>query len=106
MSSFGERLRQERLSRGKTIEQIAASTGIGLDYLEALERSDFPALPGRAFGKLHIRAYAETLGFDPRGIIEQYDEEREAWQIAGETAPQAPAVRPAAARTPSSHGLG
>ncbi|MGH9867100.1 MAG: DUF2914 domain-containing protein [Candidatus Polarisedimenticolia bacterium] len=87
MSSFGERLRQERVSRGMTIEQIASATGIGLDYLEALERSDFRALPGRAFGKLHIRAYAETLGFDPRAIIQQYDEEREACQGATEESP-------------------
>ena len=105
MSSFGERLRHERVSRGMTIEQIASATGIGLDYLEALERSDFRALPGRAFGKLHIRAFAETLGFDPRGIIAQYDEEREAWQAASDA--QAPAqpesgprIRPPLARRP------
>src|SRR5262245_52728052 len=73
MSSVGERLRQERETRDTSIEQLAAGTGVGATYFEAMERDDFDALPGRAFGKLYIRAYAEFLQFDPAPLIEQYD---------------------------------
>jgi cytoskeleton protein RodZ len=75
MPSFGESLRQERESRRATVEDVAAATGIDLAYLEALERNDVGALPGRAFGMLYIRAYAEMLGFDPRPLIEEYERE-------------------------------
>ena len=77
MSTFGHKLRHERESRNTRIQEVSARTNIGLDYLEALENNDFDALPGpRGFGKLYIRAYAEMLGFDPRSLIEAFEEER------------------------------
>jgi cytoskeletal protein RodZ len=75
MQSLGDRVRHERESRNKTLEEIAAATGIQQIYLEALEKNEFDALPGRAFGKLYIRAYAEALGFDPRALLDEYDRE-------------------------------
>jgi len=78
MPSFGEKLRQERESHDMAIEEISAATGIGLSYLAALERNEFEALPGRAFGKLYIRAYAEVLKFDPGPLLADYDREQQA----------------------------
>jgi len=75
MASVGERLRHERESRNTTIEQMAGATQVELRYLEALERNDLGSMPGRAFGKLYIRAYADVLGFDPQPLIEDYDRE-------------------------------
>lgn len=76
MESFGERLRHERETRNTTIEEIAAATGIHRGFLEALETNDFQSLPGRAFGKFYLRAYAEILDFDPEPLIVHYDRER------------------------------
>jgi cytoskeletal protein RodZ len=75
MPSFGQKLKHERESRHTSIEEIAGTTGIHLDYLAALEHDRFDALPGRAFGKFYIRAYAEVLGFDPQPLIAHYDRE-------------------------------
>ena len=75
MPSFGEKLRRERENRNTTIEEISGATGIGLSYLEALEHNEFEALPGRAFGKLYIRAYAKVLEFDPGPLLSDYDRE-------------------------------
>ena len=75
-SSFGDRLRLERESRQVTLEEIAARTEIDERFLRALERNEFDALPGQAFGKFYIRAYAAVLGFDPRALIADYDEAR------------------------------
>jgi cytoskeletal protein RodZ len=76
MQSFGERLRQERETRNTTIEEIAAATGIHRGFLEALEKNEFQSLPGRAFGKFYLRAYAEILDFDPEPLMVHYDRER------------------------------
>src|SRR5262247_1450941 len=76
MESTGIRLREERETRGMSLDQIAEATGVGLPYLEAMEAGNFEALPGRAFGKLYIRAYAEVLAFDPQPLIDLYDRER------------------------------
>jgi len=76
MDSFGDKLKQVREAKRATIEQVAQATGIDPGYLEALEKNDFEALPGPAFGKLYIREYAEVLQFDPRALIEEYDRER------------------------------
>lgn len=76
MPSVGERLKAEREARDTTIDDMAAATGIGRSYLEAMEKNEIHVLPGRAFGKLYIRAYAEVLGFDPQPWIEDYDRER------------------------------
>lgn len=74
--SFGEKLRQERERRNTSIEEIAERTKIALHFLQALERDDFDELPGRAFGKFYIRAYAEVLDFDPGPLIVEYDKEQ------------------------------
>ncbi len=76
MPSFGEQLRRERERCNTTIEEIASTTKIRRGYLEALERNKFDGLPGGAFGKFYIRAYAEVLGFDPQPLIDEYDRER------------------------------
>jgi transcriptional regulator with XRE-family HTH domain len=76
MATIGERLLHEREARNRTLAQLSEATGIGVAYLEAMERNDFNALPGRAFGKLYVRAYAEALGFDPQPLIDDYDREQ------------------------------
>ncbi|HET9300754.1 MAG TPA: DUF2914 domain-containing protein [Candidatus Polarisedimenticolaceae bacterium] len=92
MPTSGEGLKHEREAQNKTLEEMAEATGIRLDYLAALEQDAYGALPGRGFGKLYIRAYAEVLGFDPRPIIQEYDRAMTARESSPEasSAPQAP----------------
>jgi transcriptional regulator with XRE-family HTH domain len=73
MQGPGEGLRLAREAHGKTLEEMSEATGIRLPFLTALEQDAFDSLPGRGFGKLYIRAYAEVLGFDPRPMIDAYD---------------------------------
>ena len=94
MHGPGESLRQEREARGRTIEEMAEATGIRPHLLAALEQGAFDALPGRGFGKLYIRAYAEVLGFDPRPVIDAYDQTVRGRQAAGAGSEAASAPRP------------
>ena len=95
MASFGEWLKSQREARNRTIEEIGSATGIHQGYLEALETNEFSALPGPAFGKLYIRAYAETLGMDPGLLMEQYDREQ---AERARSAPRPPAPEPPRSR--------
>jgi transcriptional regulator with XRE-family HTH domain len=90
----GQSLRQVREAHGKTIEEMAEATGIRLPFLTALEHEAFDSLPGRGFGKLYIRAYAEVLGFDPRPVIEAYDRAVRTTDAAAPGSEPAPAPRP------------
>lgn len=94
MPTSGEGLKHEREAQNKTLEEMAEATGIRLDYLAALEQDAYGALPGRGFGKLYIRAYAEVLGFDPRPIIQEYDRAMTARDSSPEAIPGPQAPRP------------
>ena len=79
-----------------SIDEMATATGIGRSYLEALERDEIRELPGKAFGKLYIRAYAEVLQFDPQPWIDAYERERRLDPDGPEELPPPLPVRPRA----------
>ena len=95
MASVGERLKLLRESRNTTIEEMVVATGIGQSYLEAVENDQIHVLPGKAFGKLYIRAYAEVFGFDPQPWIDDYDREQ---RLAGGPSTEPSSPVPAGAR--------
>ncbi len=68
MTSIGERLREERVRRGLTIEQVAGQTKIHASMLEAIETENFDLLPGGFFARSFIRQYARVLGVDEAEI--------------------------------------
>lgn len=58
------RLRAARESAGLSIAQIAARTRITQRHVEALDRGDLAALPGRPYVLGFVRAYARAVGLD------------------------------------------
>jgi transcriptional regulator with XRE-family HTH domain len=84
MSAVGDKLKTLREEHGISLEEIAGRTRIGRDYLEALETGRYESLPGPAFGKFYIRAYAEKIGFDPDPLLKEYELELRDWRGAGE----------------------
>ena len=95
MGGFGETLRQERESRGYTLESLSEATKVGLPLLEALETNDFARLPGGPFNHGFVRAIARTLDLDPELVIEAYDQEAKSQGIRtpDPSASMAPAPR-------------
>ncbi len=59
--SFGDKLKRARESRHLSLEHIAATTKIGTRYLQALEDEDLSRLPGGAYNRGFLRAYAHLL---------------------------------------------
>jgi cytoskeletal protein RodZ len=61
-----------RRNRGISLEQIAASTKIGVRSLEAIERGDFRKLPGGIYNTSYIRQYARAIDYDESLILTEY----------------------------------
>ncbi len=75
MTRVGDRLRTERERRGILLEQVSESTKIRKQYLEAVERQDWDALPGPVFTRGYVHTYAQYLGMDPKYMMNAYERE-------------------------------
>jgi cytoskeleton protein RodZ len=72
MSSFGEDLRMERMSRGIALEDITAVTKISPHHLLALEQDRFRQLPGGILNKGIVRGYATAVGLDQQDWTDRF----------------------------------
>ncbi len=72
MGSFGEDLRNERVSRGIALEEITAVTKISQRHLEALEQERFRLLPGGILSKGIVRGYAGAIGLDQQDWTQRF----------------------------------
>jgi cytoskeletal protein RodZ len=63
-----------RRNRGISLEQIAASTKIGVRALEAIEQGAFQKLPGGIYNTSYIRQYARAIDYDESAILAVYHE--------------------------------
>lgn len=64
----GERLREMRESQGLALAEIAARTRVPIRHLEAIEKSDFSALPSPTYAVGFAKAYARAVGLDEAAI--------------------------------------
>lgn len=97
MPTVGETLKQRRLERNLSIDEVAEVTKIGVFFLQALESNEFKKLPKGAFPKMFVRSYARYLGLDDDKVVQMFYE-----QIA---AAEAPAEMFAAASAPTSRNM-
>ncbi len=72
MQSVGAYLREQRLARGLSLDEVARITRVGQDYLSAIERDAFTELPAPVFTKGFIRAYCQVLGQPPDEALSRY----------------------------------
>lgn len=78
MDNFGESLRHEREDSGLSVEAVSERIGADQNWLLALERNDFEALPDNETVMMDtLRAYAECLGVEADLMIGHYFRERE-----------------------------
>jgi len=72
-SSFGKYLETERKLRNISIDEIAVSTKIKVEYLKAIESDEFERLPNETFIKGYIRAYAKFCGMNEDEVLINYE---------------------------------
>jgi cytoskeleton protein RodZ len=71
---FGEILKETRINKQITLEQIEEDTKIRRLYLEAIENEKFAVLPPRVYAIGFVKKYAKYLGLDENKIAEEFKE--------------------------------
>jgi cytoskeleton protein RodZ len=72
MAEIGSTLREARMRAHIDLSEIEEQTKIRARYLRALENEEWGLLPGAAYTKSFLRAYAQALGLDGRALVEEY----------------------------------
>lgn len=78
MKELGYHLRSTREKLGISLEELSAATRIEIEYLHAIERGDFEALPGPVYIRSYLRTYSIYVNLDPRKVIKIYQNSRQA----------------------------
>lgn len=68
----GAHLRNIRIAKGATLDEISAATKVKKSYLEAIESDNPQRFPAPVFMKGFLKAYAKALGLNPDEISEKY----------------------------------
>lgn len=74
-TGVGATLREARKRREVDLSEVEAGTKIRIRYLRAIENEEWDALPGSAYTRGFIRAYASYLGLDGERLAEEYRHE-------------------------------
>lgn len=70
--NVGQRLKEARLARQLTIEEVAGQLHLQVRHLDALEQQDLSRLPGPSYICGYLRSYAKFLQLPSNEIVENY----------------------------------
>ncbi len=80
MVRFGQKLHDERVRKGLTLEDVAKATKIRLSFLSALEKGEYKKLPSSAYAEGFVKNYSEFLGFSSKEMLalfrREFDEKK------------------------------
>jgi cytoskeletal protein RodZ len=80
MIKAGEKLKEERLSKGLTLADVSKKTKIKAQYLEFIENGQYDKLPSVSYAQGFVRNYSDFLGFPEEEIMaifrREFDEEK------------------------------
>jgi cytoskeleton protein RodZ len=71
----GTKLQEARKRVGISLRQIADSTKVSINTLQALERNEFSRLPGGLFARGYVRSFAIEVGLDPEVTVAEFVEQ-------------------------------
>ena len=72
MFEIGNTLREARVRRNLTLQQVEEDTKIRVRYVQAMENEDFDVMPGATYVRGFLRTYSEYLALDPEVIVGEY----------------------------------
>ncbi len=72
---IGDRLRQARLKKNISLDELQQKSKIQKRYLEAIEKGAFHLLPGEYYVRTFLRQYAEVVGEDGNQLVAIYEGE-------------------------------
>jgi cytoskeleton protein RodZ len=102
-TQIGPTLREARIRRKVDLSDVEQTTKIRVRYLRALENEEWDVLPGTAYARSFIRAYANYLGLDGERLADDFRRQQE--EAGGEVYPR-PEPAGVPARAPRGGGPG
>ncbi|MCM3214674.1 RodZ domain-containing protein [Niallia taxi] len=75
MSELGNRLKEARLAKGLSLEELQEMTKIQTRYLVGIEEGNFSMMPGKFYARAFIKQYAEAVDLPPEDLFEEYKSE-------------------------------
>lgn len=75
MAELGTRLKEARLSKGYSLDDLQEITKIQKRYLVGIEEGNYSIMPGSFYVRAFIKQYAEAVGLDAEEILETYKNE-------------------------------
>lgn len=88
MDEIGQKLRNARIKKGYTIDDLQQITKIQKRYLIAIEEGQFDHLPGDFYVRAFIKQYSDAVGISSDGLLEEYKSDIPNAQPTQETAPE------------------
>ena len=75
MTELGTRLKEARLSKGYSLDDLQEITKIQKRYLVGIEEGNYAIMPGTFYVRAFIKQYAEAVGLNSDELLEQYKSE-------------------------------
>lgn len=75
MSELGTRLKEARIAKGYSLEDLQNVTKIQKRYLAGIEEGNHSMMPGPFYARAFIKQYAEAVGINADELIEQHKSE-------------------------------
>jgi cytoskeletal protein RodZ len=75
VTELGNRLKEARLAKGISLDDLQSITKIQKRYLVGIEEGDFSIMPGNFYVRAFIKQYAEAVELDPEEIFQTYKDE-------------------------------
>jgi len=70
--TLGDKMRGERATMGKTLEDVKEDIKLRVDILEGIENADLSAFPSPSFVAGYVRSYASHLGLDSEECFQMF----------------------------------
>nr|WP_235888019.1 helix-turn-helix domain-containing protein [Neobacillus paridis] len=75
VTELGNRLKEARLAKNLSLDDLQSITKIQKRYLIGIEEGNYSSMPGNFYVRAFIKQYAEALGLNPEEIFETYKSE-------------------------------
>lgn len=80
-NGVGDYLKNARIARGMSMEEVARATRIPLSTVDEIEADRFDDLPGEVFTRGFLRAYARAVAVPADEVLSRYSASRRVTEV-------------------------